>query len=89
MCYLRQGERTERLQDQQREDQDEKSQCLRPGVWKIRMKPVALEHKLGYKPTQASRYPIPCHHQEGLSEHLKLIREEHGTKDDDPRDAIN
>ena len=43
-------------------------------VGKMKVKPVKLRYKKGFKPVQPARYPVPYHYHTRLDNHLKQQR---------------
>ena len=66
-----------------------KASVFRPGVGKIKMEPVVLEHEQGFRPVQPPRRSVPYHYRERLSKHLDLMRREGVIEDVDPREPID
>ena len=66
-----------------------RASVFRPGVGKIKMEPVVLEHEQGFRPVQPPRRPVPYHYRERLSQHLAMMRREGVIEDVDPREPID
>ena len=60
-----------------------------PGVGKIKVESVVLEHEQGFWPVQPPRRSVPYHYRERLSKHLAMMRREGVSEDVDPREPID
>ena len=53
-------------------------------IGRMRIPPVALQYKVGFRAIQPPRYPVPNHYQDRMEVHLRKLKKESVIEDVNP-----